>query len=37
VTTYPTWVLNGQRFEGEVLSLAQLANATGFPGAANLK
>jgi uncharacterized membrane protein len=37
VTTYPTWVLDGQRFEGEVLSLAQLANATGFPGAANLK
>jgi uncharacterized membrane protein/glutaredoxin len=37
VRSYPTWIINGRAFVGEVLSLAQLANATGFPGAANLK
>jgi uncharacterized membrane protein/glutaredoxin len=37
VQSYPTWVINGQRFVGEVLTLAQLASATGFPGAANFK
>jgi thiol-disulfide isomerase/thioredoxin len=37
VQTYPTWVINGRRIVGEVLSLAQLAAATGFPGAANFK
>ena len=37
VRSYPTWVINGRAFVGEVLSLAQLADATGFPGAANFK
>ena len=37
VQSYPTWVINGQTIVGEVLSLAQLADATGFPGAANFK
>ena len=35
VQTYPTWVINGRAVVGQVLSLAQLADATGFPGAAN--
>ena len=37
VKSYPTWVINGRAFVGEVLSLAQLANATGFPGADKFK
>jgi uncharacterized membrane protein len=37
VQTYPTWVIKGRATVGEVLSLAQLANAVGFPGAANFK
>ena len=37
VQSYPTWVINGRAIVGEVLSLAQLADATGFPGAANFK
>jgi uncharacterized membrane protein len=37
VKSYPTWVINGRSFPGEVLSLAQLANATEFPGAADFK
>src|SRR5205085_9791346 len=37
VQTYPTWVLNGRPVVGEVLSLAQLAQATGFPGASRLQ
>jgi uncharacterized membrane protein len=37
VKSYPTWVINGRAIVGEVLSLAQLADATGFPGAANFK
>lgn len=37
VQSYPTWVINGQSFPGQVLSLAQLADMTGFPGAANFK
>ena len=37
VRSYPTWVINGRVIAGEVLSLAQLADATGFPGAANFK
>lgn len=37
VQTYPTWVINGRAIVGEVLTLAQLANATGFPGAADFK
>ena len=34
VQTYPTWVIDGRAIVGQVLSLAQLADATGFPGAA---
>ena len=37
VNTYPTWIINGRAIVGEVLTLAQLANASGFPGAANFK
>ena len=37
VRSYPTWVINGRAIVGEVLSLAQLADATAFPGAANFK
>jgi uncharacterized membrane protein/glutaredoxin len=31
VQTYPTWVIHGRAIVGQVLSLAQLADATGFP------
>ena len=37
VKSYPTWVIAGRATVGEVLSLAQLADASGFPGAANIK
>jgi uncharacterized membrane protein/glutaredoxin len=37
VRSYPTWVIDGRTYVGEVLSLAQLANASGFPDAASLK
>jgi uncharacterized membrane protein/glutaredoxin len=37
VRSYPTWVINGRAIAGQVLSLAQLADATGFPGRANFK
>ena len=37
VRSYPTWVINGQTFAGEVMSLARLAAVTAFPGAADLK
>jgi hypothetical protein len=37
VRSYPTWVIQGRPIVGQVLSLAQLADATGFPGAANFK
>ena len=37
VTSYPTWIIKGRARVGEVLTLAQLADASGFPGAANLK
>jgi len=37
VSTYPTWIIHGRAFVGEVLSLAQLADATGFPGALNFR
>ena len=37
VRSYPTWVINGRTIAGEVLSLAQLAAAVGFPQAANFK
>jgi uncharacterized membrane protein len=31
VQTYPTWVINGRKIVGQVLTLAQLADASGFP------
>lgn len=37
VRSYPTWVIGGRTTAGEVLSLAQLANASGFGGAADFK
>ena len=37
VQRYPTWVINGQAYAGEVLSLAQLASFTAYPDAAKLK
>ena len=37
VQSYPTWVINGRAMVGEVLTLAQLAEASGFPEAANFK
>jgi uncharacterized membrane protein/glutaredoxin len=37
VQSYPTWVIHGRATVGEVLTLAQLADASGFPGAANFK
>ena len=37
VNTYPTWIINGRAYVGQVMTLAQLADATGFPGAANFK
>jgi uncharacterized membrane protein/glutaredoxin len=35
VQSYPTWVINGRTYVGEVLTLARLADASGFPGKAN--
>jgi uncharacterized membrane protein len=35
IQSYPTWVINGRAIVGQVLTLAQLADATGFPQAAN--
>lgn len=32
VSTYPTWIINGRRIVGQVLTLAELAEASGFPG-----
>ena len=37
VRTYPTWVIDGRAYVGEVLTLAQLADVTGFSGAADFK
>ena len=37
VQSYPTWLINGRAIVGQVLSLAELASATGFPGAADFK
>ena len=37
IQSYPTWVINGTTIAGEVLTLAQLADATAFPGAASFK
>jgi len=35
VQSYPTWVINGQAFAGQVLSLADLADISRFPGGTN--
>jgi uncharacterized membrane protein len=37
IKSYPTWVINGRVFAGEVMSLARLANESGFSGAADFK
>jgi uncharacterized membrane protein/glutaredoxin len=37
VQSYPTWVINGRATVGQVMTLAQLAQATGFPGAASFQ
>jgi uncharacterized membrane protein len=37
VNTYPTWVIDGFATVGQVLSLAQLAEASGFPGVTDVK
>ncbi len=37
IQSYPTWVIDGRAYVGEVLSLAQLANFTDFAGAADFK
>ena len=37
IQSYPTWVINGRAYPGEVMTLAQLAAATNFPGAADFK
>ena len=37
IRSYPTWVINGRAYPGEVMTLAQLASVTNFPGAADFK
>jgi uncharacterized membrane protein/glutaredoxin len=37
VQSYPTWVINGRATVGQVMTLAQLAEASGFPGPANFQ
>jgi uncharacterized membrane protein/glutaredoxin len=37
VQSYPTWVINGRATVGQVLTLAQLAEASGFPDAAKFQ
>jgi uncharacterized membrane protein/glutaredoxin len=37
IQSYPTWIINGRPYVGQVLSLAQLAEASGFPGAASFQ
>ena len=37
IQTYPTWIINGRRIVGQVLTLAELAEASGFPGATSFK
>lgn len=37
IRSYPTWIIDGQAFPGEVLSLSRLANLTAFPSAAHFK
>lgn len=37
IRSYPTWIIDGKTYVGEVLTLAQLADFTGFKDAKNLK
>jgi uncharacterized membrane protein len=37
IQSYPTWIINGRPYVGQVMTLAQLADASGFPGAADFK
>jgi uncharacterized membrane protein/glutaredoxin len=37
VDTYPTWVIDGRRYVGQVMTLAELAEKTGFPDAARFR
>ena len=37
IQTYPTWIINGRAIIGEVMTLSQLADATGFPQASAFK
>jgi uncharacterized membrane protein len=37
IQSYPTWIINGRPYVGQVLTLAQLAEASGFPGAASFQ
>jgi uncharacterized membrane protein len=37
IKSYPTWVINGRTFAGEVLSLGRLATESGFTGTADFK
>ena len=37
IRTYPTWIIDGRAVVGEVMTLAQLADATGFPQASSFK
>jgi thiol-disulfide isomerase/thioredoxin len=35
IQTYPTWIIHGRAIVGQVLTLSQLAEASGFPDAAS--
>jgi uncharacterized membrane protein len=37
IRNYPTWIINGRAFVGQVLTLAQLAQESGYPGAASFQ
>jgi uncharacterized membrane protein/glutaredoxin len=37
VQSYPTWVIDGRAMVGQVMTLAQLADASGFPQAASFR
>ena len=37
IRSYPTWVINDRVVVGQVMSLAELADASGFPGSASFK
>lgn len=37
IRNYPTWVIDGRAYVGQVMSLAELAEVTRFPGAASFK